>query len=345
MGQRADEVTYRAEGGTSQPEQEVTITRLTETTIAGGDVEGTEEIREEIEETRASLAETIDALAQRLSPDNLKEQAREQVAEQVQVAKEAVREATIGRAEDMAYSAAETVNQVRYSIMDTIRANPIPAAMAGIGLGWLYMNRRSGTPRYQTAYPYGGDYVRGVPRYQGQRAYQGSSTAGGTFDRAQERAGHLAGQVQETAGTVASRVQDTAGNVASQIQDTAGTVVDRVQDTAGAVVDRVQDTAGQLVDQAQYQSQRLEVRFQELLYRRPLAVGAMTLALGTAVGLAVPETRQEHALMGETRDHLIEQAQAAATNTMEKVQRVASEVADEARSTAKEEAQRQGLAS
>lgn len=339
MGQRADEMTYRTEGGIDQPEGEVII-RETETTIAGGDVDGTEEIREEIEETRASLAETIDALTQRLSPDNLKEQVREQVVEQVQGAKEAVREATIGKAEDMAYSAADTVNRARYTIMDTIRSNPIPAAMAGIGLGWLYMNRRGGAPRYQTVYPYSGGYGRGVS-YQGQRGYQGRSPVGETV----ERAGHLAGQIQDTAGNVASRVQDTAGNVASQVQDTAGAVANQVQDTAGAVVDRVQDTAGQLVDQAQYQTQRLEERFQELLYQRPLAVGAMTLALGTAVGLAVPETRQEHALMGETRDNLVEQAQAAASNTMEKVQRVASEVADEAKSTAREEAQRQGLAS
>ncbi len=142
----------------------------------------------------------------------------------------------------------------------------------------------------------------------------------------------------------ASSVRDTVGAVASNVSETAGSLASQVQETAGNVATQVQETASQLVDQTQYGTERIEERFQQMLYQRPLAVGALTLALGTAVGLAVPETRREHELMGEARDNLLEKAQGAASQTMEKVQRVAGEVVDEAKSTAKEAAQHQGLA-
>src|ERR671917_2654521 len=64
-----------------------------------------ERTRAEIERTRADMGETVDAIQQRLSPENLKEQAKDRV-----------RETTVGRA------------------METIRENPLPAALTGIGL-------------------------------------------------------------------------------------------------------------------------------------------------------------------------------------------------------------------
>jgi hypothetical protein len=33
------------------------------------------------------------------------------------------------------------MNDVRDSLIDTIRQNPLPATLAGVGIGWLLMNR------------------------------------------------------------------------------------------------------------------------------------------------------------------------------------------------------------
>ncbi len=38
--------------------------------------------------------------------------------------------------------AVDRVDDTRHSIMDNIRDNPIPAAMVGLGLGWLFINGR-----------------------------------------------------------------------------------------------------------------------------------------------------------------------------------------------------------
>ena len=63
------------------------------------------------------------------------------------------------------------------------------------------------------------------------------------------------------------------------------------------------------------------------------------MAVGAAVGLAVPATRVEQEYLGEARDKLVDKAQQVAHDTMQKVQNVAQE----AGRTAQQEAQNQGL--
>ena len=69
------------------------------------------EIRADIEETRLEMGGTLNELGDRLEPAHL-----------VQQAKENVREATIGRVE-------ETAKGISDMVMETIKRNPIPAAL------------------------------------------------------------------------------------------------------------------------------------------------------------------------------------------------------------------------
>ncbi len=76
-----------------------------------------------------------------------------------------------------------------------------------------------------------------------------------------------------------------------------------------------------------------------MLRENPLTVGALAVGAGAGIGLAVPQSSQEHQVMGEARDTLLESAQEKAQEAQERVQRVA----EEAQSAAKEEAENQGL--
>jgi hypothetical protein len=339
MGERPDEIS-RAELGDAE-----TIDRRGAAGENAEDIsetsDDTTEIRAGIEQTRSEMSETIDAIQERLNPQHIKEQVKEQV-----------REATIGRAEEAMRNAGDTLNEARYGLMETIRQNPIPAAMAGIGLGWLFMNRRSGARyRDQGYYRQGGQYYTGQP-YGGERGYAGGQYGyraewreddRGLLERGGQAIGSTVSRVQETAGDVAHRAQETVGDVAQRAQETVGNVVDQAQSTAGDVAQHAQEAAGYIADRAQFQAQRLEDRFERTLHENPLAVGAIALALGTAVGFTLPQTQRENELLGETRDNLIERAQTVAQDTVEKVQRVASEVIDEAQTTARESAREQGL--
>ena len=292
------------------------------------DIEAT---RAQIERTRSDMSETIDAIQNKLSPSNIAHQA-----------KDTVKDATIGRAQDMVDNAQETAKGVGTSILDSIRENPVPAALAGIGLGWLFMSARQRSSQ-QTQYrgyrpAYGYDRTRG---YTNDRTGTYNYPTGGQGGPSGIRG--TVSQAQDKAGQVADQVQDTAGQVAVQVQQTAGQVADQVQQTAGQVTGQVQDTASQLANQAQYTAQRAQSGFQQMLYERPLAVGAAAVALGVAVGLAVPETEKENQLMGEARDTLVDRVQQQAQDTAQKVQNVAEEAVGAAKDKVQQEAQSQGL--
>ena len=78
----------------------------------------TREIRDEISQTREDLAETIDAIQDKLRPSNL-----------VSEATGRVKEATTERVKQMAHSASDTAGE----FMEAGRQNWIPAALIGVG--------------------------------------------------------------------------------------------------------------------------------------------------------------------------------------------------------------------
>jgi hypothetical protein len=79
--------------------------------------------------------------------------------------------------------------------------------------------------------------------------------------------------------------------------------------------------------------------FWQMLETNPVAVGALGAVLGGVAGLLLPETAQEHQLMGETRDRVIGSVQEVVGQTAEKAQQVAKEAAK----TAMDEASAQGM--
>jgi hypothetical protein len=74
---------------------------------------------------------------------------------------------------------------------------------------------------------------------------------------------------------------------------------------------------GQMVNQAQGLWQKLEAN--------PIALGAVGLAVGSIVGAIAPRLHQEDQLMGEARDHLMENVQATAEQTAEHLRAAAVE--------------------
>ncbi len=382
MGQRADEL-----GG---PGGRDNVSRVrvssSESSETSGQREGSVQ-PSDIEQTRAEMSETIEAIQEQLVPERLSEEAKDTVAEAIDNAlqqikaalpevsaqasgtaerildhavqdlravlpelsdqasdaavkivdnaivqlkaavqeltgdaKAAVRDATVGRIERVASNTGASANEMGSSLMTTIRENPVPAALAGIGIGWLLINRSGSSSGQQT-----GSSV--------------SSQANQAVGQAQQTVGQAAGQAQQAAGQVAGQAQQAAGQVAGQAQQAAS----QVQQTTGQVVDQVQETAGQVAGQVQQQAQRARGRLEQMVMENPVPIGALALAIGGAVGLAVPGTEREQQLMGETRDRVVERVtetvQETAQDTMEKVQRVAEEAGD----AVEKEARYQGL--
>lgn len=270
--------------------------------------EDTAEIRSNIEDTRSRMGSTIDAIQEKLSPRNLVDQA-----------KEAARDATIGRAQEMAGNVADMAKEGGSTLMDTIRANPIPVALTAVGLGWLVFGaRREANRRHEREY-----WDRGYGRYRDRGWYPGYPGSYGPYQQPQQDQGRM--------GQMTDRMQHAAGKVGDRVQDAASNVGDRMQDAAGTVADK----AGDMADYAQWQAQRTRSWFEQTWNDNPLLVAGAALALGTVVGLVIPETEVEDKLMGETRDSLVQKAQGVAQDTVRKAQDAATDATDQVKQQAR----------
>src|SRR5205823_1859486 len=98
--------------------------------------------RAEVENTRANLGETLEAIKDKLDPHVMAAQAKQTAQDVTADVLDRARESTIGRAQDAVGGAVHATRQVGENFMDTIKENPLPAALIGIGLGWMYLNSR-----------------------------------------------------------------------------------------------------------------------------------------------------------------------------------------------------------
>ncbi|MBW3633879.1 MAG: hypothetical protein KY456_12720, partial [Chloroflexi bacterium] len=266
------------------------------------------------------------------------EEAKTAINEMTGQAKASVRDATIGRVEHMAMYTRDTAESVKGDLFTTIKKNPVPAALAAIGIGWLWSNRSGGSQSssyarygregsgmsgdwnsqssgagspYYGSYGTGGGYgssasIGGYGSSGTHGGYGVSGTQGGQFDQ-------QGGQGQQMGGQVMGQAQERVG----QAQDAAGQVVGQVQERAGQMQHQVQERAGQMQQQAQ--------GFWQMVEANPVAVAALGSVLGGVAGLLIPETEKEKQLLGEKRDQVIGTVQEMAGDTVAKVQRVAEE--------------------
>ena len=176
----------------------------------------------------------------------------------------------------MASGAGETAMDLGSSIVDLIQQNPVPSALVGIGLGWLYMNRSSGQPDYRAHS--GSHYLYGPQAAARRRSRQPvlRRGCGSMVSRATDQVGDLASSAQEHIGDMAGSVQERVGELAGSVQEHVG-------DMAGAVMDQTQRAPGQL---------------QRMIQEQPLMAAAVAGSLGAAVGLWLPPTQVENQLMG-----------------------------------------------
>jgi hypothetical protein len=262
----------------------------------------TDAIREDIEGTRASMGSTIDAIQEKLSPQRLIDQAKDTVSG-------AVHDATVGRVENMASNITETAKDTGSGLMNTIRENPLPAALVGIGVGWLFLSARrraAERDRWRSR-----DY---------QASSYGRSANGYPYDRYGQYGASQPSQQEN------GKMGQMAENVKENVKDAAGSVGDRAQD----MTDTVKEHAGDMADQAQWQAQRARGWLAHTWDENPLVVAGAALAAGALVGLSIPETQVERQMMGEASGNVLQKAADTAQDVTQNVTEKAQQAMQEA---------------
>lgn len=194
---------------------------------------------------------------------------------------------------------------------ETIRENPIPVALIGAGIGWLLMaGMRSDNGR--------AEYVSGEPEGGAERRQSGMArTAHETLDNVGRRAQSAYDSARRSAGDTWSAARARAARMGEGMRD-------RARDWGSSAGDRAQQACRS---------------FGEMVEEQPLLLGAAGLIVGAALGAAIPRTRYEDEMLGETRDSLKQSAEEFGREQWDKAQRVVERTVE----TVREEAERQGL--
>ncbi|HET9613845.1 MAG TPA: DUF3618 domain-containing protein [Candidatus Limnocylindrales bacterium] len=255
----------------------------------------------DIATTRSEMSDTVDELGDRLAPSAVAERAGD-----------AVREATVGKLEakvnemsqtagDLVSNAGQTAQETGSGIVETIRRNPIPAVMAGVGIGWLWMNRSAG----RTSGQWNSTQWRGGSN----RPLRSGWEAGDDGWRRSESEGFSSGG--STSPSIGDRARDASaavGETADNARRAAGDAVDNLGMTVSRATDQVGANASDVVSQAQ-----------QAIESNPLAFGAVAVAVGTAIGLALPATQTEKRMMGSTGGRIIDQVESAVSEPLDQL--------------------------
>jgi hypothetical protein len=194
----------------------------------------------------------------------------------------------------MVHDARDTVTDAGTTVLDTIKANPIPSALVAVGIGWLLMSRTRApavvrTTRYR---------VQGGARHLARDAQ-------GAVHGATAAVGHLAQDAGHRVGELATGARETATHLASDATRTGRRAV---------------RGAGRGL-------RRAEQGIESTLRTNPLALGAVAIAVGAAIGLSLPHTNVEDEWMGETKERLLKKAEGVAGDAIQKAEAAVGQLA------------------
>lgn len=236
------------------------------------------ELEEEISQIRADMDSTLDAIERRFSAGELLDRGLHYLT---------------GGPRDY------TVNLGR-----TVRDNPVPATLVGIGLAWLMF---SGSGRHAES--------------AGVAVTAGEGVAAETRRRLREKSGAASEKMHQVTGAVSERMHRAGERLHGMGERARGT----------------REKMGRAGGSVSQQAKRARSGFSYLLHEQPLVLAALGLAVGAILGASIPATRREAELMGEAGESLRTGAQQKAREQMEKAQRVVQSATE----AAQEETERQ----
>lgn len=172
------------------------------------------DIHHDIERTRSEIADTLQAIERRFSPDRFVDKAMESM---------------------------RMVHFNESRVMDMARDNPVPLALVGLGISWLVLaSLRSSSPAesdvgYGEGGEMAGDIRRAAQEWAGYGAGAGNGSSGlsNVAETARERAGEIAGNLRESAQDLTGRAQSRMQQVSQRMQRMTHSMRDQAGDLYG----------------------------------------------------------------------------------------------------------------
>ena len=209
------------------------------------------EIEQEIEATRERMGRDIDELGERLSPDNLKRQAREAIS---------------GKAHDIAHDVGDRARYQGSRMIDFIQENTSLVAAMGLGAVWLIQQRN----RSEVS----GDRMS-------RFAYTGP----------ERRREGITGRIADRAAGVRDSLSATASGVAERASDLTQQAGERARDITHQAGERAREVRTRAADQERRARGGLERLVEESPLAVAAGVAVLGLAFGLLVPESEREQR------------------------------------------------------
>ena len=214
--------------------------------------------------------------------------------------------------------------------VNVVRDNPVPIALTTIGIGWWMWNQRAGsrTVSYGSGYP----AASFDSTWENRNDYGSAGADAGTYRRFDSDRGVWVGG-EEGEGTT-DRVKNAVSDASDRARDTLSNATERAREAVGDVSGKTRAAANRAQRQIGQYSRQATTQLQYWMEHNPLAVGAVAMAVGAAVGLALPETRREQELMGDARDRVVDNAKSMANNAVDRATEAAQNLVGTAKGAA-----------
>ena len=260
------------------------------------------QIERNLDQTRARLNRNLETLEDRFSPNQLMEQA-------------------------IAYLRTGQGAAFTRNLGVSVRENPLPAAITGIGLAWLMAS--NSRPTGSSAHTQSSNHLHERAHQAGlgvtRLPYDTDETHRNRVDDARATVLGLRRQASETSDAFTTRVQDAmsaarewvTGSM-SNLQDSASSFSDQMSGRMHDAQDRLHGmqssaqssmqnwtgsasgTASQMMSQGRQKSSDMLGSLTD----SPLLLGALAVTAGALIGVLLPESNVEHQYLGETGDSM-----------------------------------------
>lgn len=314
-----------------------------------------EEIERQIEATRQNLSQTLEALQQRLDPNDL-------LNEAVSYLK--------GNGADMGRK-----------LVQSVRDNPVPVLLIGAGISWLALGGGRSGRRYREIdyrdYPgHVDDYGEEGPDFGGAVGYESGAYHGSPESREQEHAGigqrakeawrstkekisSTGAKVKERTSTMVERISDrnplghheqgepvsgmhsqgeqgVLGEKARQVGERAGEAYHQLTEKSQGLYQRSRERASRMAHRVRERYGESGQSMRSMMEEHPLAMAAIGIGIGAFLGAVLPTSRREERMMGDARHDLREGLMETGREQFEKMRGAAERTAQSIREQAEQ---------
>jgi len=207
-------------------------------------------------------------------------------------------------------SVGKTAGRAATGVVDVVKRHPVPTVLIGAGITWAIIEARR---------------------------------SNGVSDDQSEGQNQDWNEMDEMEASEVEAVPQMATQVGEKISSGMDAAKQKVKEKSQKFGQKISDGARKVGRSAQRGYQASRTKFVDASDAHPIAVGAGFMAAGILLGLALPHSRKEDRLIGQTSDRTKEQAKAKAQDLIERGKHVASAATQAAKQAAKDKAEQEGL--